>query len=332
MKENLFDDYNNIFKDYLESKIIEKVLEDEIAKESGSVHYLPNRPVVRQDKEMTKIRAVFDASCAYNGPSLNECFYSALNLLSKIFNILIRFRLSPIRILADIKQAFLNVEMSNDHKDFLRFLWYNANDLKIVIYRLLRVVFCLTSSPFLLNATIRHHLSKCIQFERNFVEKFLEDLYVDDTTSSAKSIEEGKEFYVKAKKMMAEAGFDLRKWKTNSKELQKYFDNNKTPTECNIKIVNDLSYLDIEFCSEESTYARVLGVEWDAERDTFVFRFSKFVDLAKSLSAAKRNILKVSESFYDPLGLFHLLLLGLSVFSNFYVKTVLSGIKRSIMK
>ena len=106
--------------------------------------------------------------------------------------------------------------MSNDHKDFLRFLWYNANDLKIVIYRLLRVVFCLTSSPFLLNATIRHHLSKCIQFERNFVEKFLEDLYVDDTTSSAKSIEEGKEFYVKAKKMMAEAGFDLRKWKTNS--------------------------------------------------------------------------------------------------------------------
>ena len=332
LKENLFDDYNNIFKDYLESKIIEKVLEVEIAKESGSVHYLPNRPVVRQDKEMTKIRAVFDASCAYNGPSLNECLYSAPNLLSKIFDILILFRLNPMGILADIKQTFLNVEMSNDHKDFLRFLWYDTNDLKIVIYRLLRVVFRLTISPFLLNATIRHHLSKCIQFERNFVEKFLEDLYVDDTTSGTKSIEEGKGFYVKAKKMMAEAGFDLRKWKTNSKELQKYFDNNKTPIECNNKIVNDLSYLDIEFCSEESTYARVLGVEWDAERDTFVFRFNKFIDLAKFLSAAKRNTLKVSESFYDPLGLFHLLLLGLSVFSNFYVKTFMSVIKRSIMK
>ena len=105
-----------------------------------------------------------------------------------------------IGILADIKQAFLNDEMSNDHKDFLRFLWYDTNDLKIVIYRLLRVVFRLTISPFLLNATIRHHLSKCIQFERNFVEKFLEDLYVDDTTSGTKSTEEGKEFYVKTKK------------------------------------------------------------------------------------------------------------------------------------
>ena len=89
-------------------------------------------------------------------------------------------------------------------------------------------------------------MSKYIQFERNFVEKFLEDLYVDHTTSSAKSIEE-----------------------TNSKELQKYFDAKETPIECDNKTVDDLSYLDTEFCSEESTYARVLGVEWDVESDTF---------------------------------------------------------------
>ena len=144
-------------------------------------------------------------------------------------------------------------------------------------------------------------MSKYIQFEKNFVEKFLEDLYVDDTTSGTKSIEEGKEFHVKPKKMMAEAGFDLRKWKTNSKEPQKYFYNQEIPIECNNKIVDDLSYLDTEFCSEESTYARVLGVEWDVESDTFVFRF-KFIGLAKSLSATKRNILKVSASFYGPLG------------------------------
>ena len=151
------------------------------------MHYLPHRPVVS-----TKTRAVFDASCAYNGPSLNEYLYSGPNLLSNVFDILIRFRLNPIGILADIKQAFLNVGMSNDHKDFLRFLWYDTNGLKIVIYTFLRVVFGLTSSPFLSNATIRHHLSKYIQFERNFVEKLLEDFYVDDTTSGTKSIEEDK--------------------------------------------------------------------------------------------------------------------------------------------
>ena len=294
MKENQFDDYNNIFKNYLEDKTIEKVPEDEFAKESDSVHLLPYRPVLRRDKETTKIRAVSDASCAYNGPSLNECLYSGPNLLSKIFDILIRFRLNPIGILADIEQAFLNVEMSNDHKDFLPFIWYDTNDLKIVLYRFLRVVFGLKSSPFLLNATtIRHHLSKYIISERSLVEKFLENLYVDDTTSGTKSVGKGKEFHVKAKEMMAEAGYDLRKWKTNSKELQKYFDDKETLIECNYKIVDDLSYLDTEYCSEKSTYARVLGVEWDVESDTFVFRFNKFLYLAKSLSATKRNILKV---------------------------------------
>ena len=105
-------------------------------------------------------------------------------------------------------------------------------------------------------------MSKYIQFELNFVAKLLEDLYVDGTTSGTKSIEEGKELYVKAKKKkIAEAGFDLRKWKTNSKELQKYFDNKETPIDCNNRIVADLSYLDTEYCSKESTYARVLGVE-----------------------------------------------------------------------
>ena len=63
LKENLFDYYKNILKNYRENKIIEKVPDDEIAKGSGSAHYLPHRPVVRQDKETTKIRAVFDASC-----------------------------------------------------------------------------------------------------------------------------------------------------------------------------------------------------------------------------------------------------------------------------
>ena len=80
---------------------------------------------------------------------------------------------------------------------------------------------------------------------------------------------------------MVEAGFDVRKWKTNTKELQKYFDNKEAPIERNNnEIVDDLSYLDTEFCSEQSKYTRVLGVEWDVESDKFVFRFKRFIDLA----------------------------------------------------
>ena len=47
--------------------------------------------------------------------------------------------------------------------------------------------------------------------------------------------------------MMAESGFDLRKWKANSRELQIFFDNKEAPVECNNKIMDDLSYLDTQF-------------------------------------------------------------------------------------
>jgi hypothetical protein len=153
---NILHEYNQIFSEYEENGIIERVSSAEVARETGQVHYLPHRPVIRNDKQTTKIRAVFDASCKVSGPSLNECLYSGPNLIAKIFDILLRFRLNKIGVLADIKQAFLNVGIDAQHRDYLRFLWYDlqAEDEQVVIYRFLRVVFGITSSPFLLNGTI----------------------------------------------------------------------------------------------------------------------------------------------------------------------------------
>ena len=102
----MFENYGCIFEDYEKANIIEKVVESDVEKDAGQVHYLSHRPVVREDKETTKIRAVFDASCGNNGPSLNDCLYPGLTMLSKIFDILVRFRFNKVAILADIKQAF----------------------------------------------------------------------------------------------------------------------------------------------------------------------------------------------------------------------------------
>ena len=157
---------------------------------------------------------------------LNDCLYSGRNLLLKKFYILLRFRFNFIAILVDIKQAFLNVEISKEHRGFLSFLirYENVNsesDAKLIVYRFLRVIFGVTSSPFLL---IRHHLSKYLFCDQQFVEWLLEDLYVDDVTSGTKTIEQRKGFYEKAKSILSEAGFDLRKWVTNDSKLQKFFD------------------------------------------------------------------------------------------------------------
>ena len=136
-----------------------------------------------------------------NVQSLNECLNSGPNILSKIFDILLRFRFNFIAILADIKQTFLNVEISNEYRDFLRFLWCenvsSEGDAKLIIYRFLSVAFGVISSPFLLNCTIRHHLSKYLSCDQQFIEKLLEGLYVDDVTSRTRTIKQGKKFMKK---------------------------------------------------------------------------------------------------------------------------------------
>lgn len=104
-----------------EMGIIEEVPSMDTAK-PGFVHYLPHRAVVRVDRDTSKVRSVFDASSKSVGPSLNDCLHTGPNLLSMIFDILLRFRLHRIIVMSDIKQAFLNVANHPKHVDFLRFL------------------------------------------------------------------------------------------------------------------------------------------------------------------------------------------------------------------
>ena len=71
------------------------------------------------------------------------------------------------------------------HSDYSRFLWLNfySNDPDFYTYRFTRVLFGLTSSPFLLNGNLKHHFqSDWIRnmFEKFILEKLLRDLNVDD--------------------------------------------------------------------------------------------------------------------------------------------------------
>ena len=80
----------------------------------------------------------------------------------------------------------------------------------------------MTSSPFLQNGTIRHHCRNYSEAEQALLERFLEDLYVDDSTTGIESVEEGVKFYEFSKSLISKGGFELRKWLSNSKELMDY--------------------------------------------------------------------------------------------------------------
>ena len=291
LNPELLANYDEIIKTY-EKENIEKI---ETVGKPGLMHYLPHHAVIKNERDTTKTRIVFDASSKIgNNPSLNDCLHSVPCLLPLIFDILLRFRIGDVALVADIKQAFLNIEIDEEERDFFRFLWVEniSEKDKIVVYRFLRVAFGVTSSPLILAAKIKSHVTKYIiaQIALVALKKLLRDMYVDDVATSFRTMEEGLEFYFEQKKCLKEVGFELPKWNFNNKELM-----DKICVE-----ENENSYEQGKNCLG---LRKVLGINWDIEKDLFVFDFDEIVQLAKDLKFTKRNLLKINATLFDPVGL-----------------------------
>ena len=275
--EELKRNYDNVFKEQLEAGIIEK---DEI----GTITYLPHREVVRKDKSSTKVRVVFDASIKRNeNASLNEVLYKAPCLNPELYKLLLKFRVHPIGIVADIEKAYLQISVVEEHRDFLRFLYYDdiyKTIPHIVPYRFCRVIFGATCSQFLLNGTIRKHAEKFDEMDPEFVRKVKGDFYVDDLTTGVSSTE-GVHLYKKVRIRFMEANFNVRKWRTNDLALR--------------NLINDSE-------KDPSYNEKVLGIPWDNQEDKLILGVSEIFAKAEDVKPTKRNILRVIASIYDPVG------------------------------
>ncbi|GFV88500.1 integrase catalytic domain-containing protein [Trichonephila clavipes] len=179
-------DYKSVFRQWEDLNIIERVPEVEL---NNECHYLPHRPVIKLDSATTKIRPVFDASAREKGkPSLNDCLYKGVNLIELIPDILDRFRIFPVGILADIEKAFLMLSVAPKDRDYLRF-FFPCNE-KQLVYRHCRVVFGVSSSPYLLNASIMHLLENCNSECKEVALKLKSSFYVDNCVTGVFSADE----------------------------------------------------------------------------------------------------------------------------------------------
>ena len=85
--------------------------------------------------------------------------------------------------------------LDESHRDFVRFLYCkDLDDLcsakikdpeNTAIYRVSRVLFGLSSCPFLLSGTIIYHAHNYTSFDPEFVLHFIKPLRVDDLISGA---------------------------------------------------------------------------------------------------------------------------------------------------
>ena len=103
--------------------------------------YLPHDAVIREDKQTTKTRVVFDASARdSNGVSLNSCFEAGPALQPDLVGILLRFRKNHVGVMGDIEKMFLQIRLKEEDRDSHRYLWRDLDpESTPTIYRMTRV-------------------------------------------------------------------------------------------------------------------------------------------------------------------------------------------------
>ncbi len=143
----LLNEYNKIICDQLEAGIIERVTEtSDSSNEETHINFLPHHPVIRRDKDTTKVRVVYDGSAKGSNDerSLNDHLQTGPNFTPHVFDILVKFHWNAIGITADIEKAFLMIGIKEVDRDALSFLWFddpNECHPNLTMFRFRRLVF-----------------------------------------------------------------------------------------------------------------------------------------------------------------------------------------------
>lgn len=268
-KEGFLDEYDTVFKEWESEGVIEQI---PIVNEG---HFLPHRHVIKPSST-TKVRPVFDASARQkNACSLNQCLERGCNLIENIPTLLHSFRLKEFGVIADIRKAFLQVSVNPDDRKYLKFLWRQP-DGELISYQHNRVVFGLTSSPYLLGAVIKYHLShereKILEDNSKYslptVDTLLKCFYVDNVVTSLDSMSELETFQTEATAVMAEGKFELRGWEHSG--------------------------------SDTEGTTSVLGLKWNSKEDTLTVCTDNLKLYSENVT--KRMILSSAHKLFDPLG------------------------------
>ena len=192
--------------------IVEQIIEEQLSNgiserfaaekdnEKENVRYLPHHAVIWRDRETTKLRNVYDGSAKHAEctHSLNDWLETGPNYTPPLFDTLLRI---------------------------LRFLWFKDPDdlnTEIVHLKFTRLVFGLRPSPGISASTIQHHLDSQVteEFKPHFTELLKKSFYVDYLVTGKGSEARVLELCWKSKSLMQRGGFNLRKWKTNSKSAR----------------------------------------------------------------------------------------------------------------
>lgn len=278
------EEYDKVFKDYLQRNYMHPVGTVSAIGNTNDQYVIPHHAVVRQDKSTTKFRVVLNASSKTStGKSLNDLLHTGPNLQNDLFQIILKFRLLPVAVSADIRHMYLRVLMDENSTKYLRLLYRFDNKDPITVFEMTRVAFGLCCSTYLAIRTVRQLASD--ERERFPIAASVaeSDIFMDDLATSCSSVAKGVDLARQLIEMFAAGGFELVKFSSNSPEVMASIPTSHRVSEA------------VEFSPD--SYLKILGLLWIPAED--VFTFSVNVEIR---DCTKRNILSTIARLWDLMG------------------------------
>ncbi|XP_069357548.1 uncharacterized protein [Maniola hyperantus] len=283
--EKLYIEYQNVMQEYLTLNHMSLIKGEDI--ENPKSVYLPHHAVVREDKDTTKVRVVYNASSkGVNNVSLNDDLLVGPKLQQDLRHLLMRWRKFRVCIIADLVKMYRQVRVTEEDANYQRILWRNNPDEPIQHFKLLTLTFGTACAPYLAVKTLQK-LADVEQSNYPIASEITKkDYYIDDLMTGCDSFEEAVEIYEQMNKLMNSGGFQLQKWSSNDSRFLKYIDKEKHRSDQLVPIKVD-------------NMMKVLGIGWNRETDNFEYT----VNLPESKQPiTKRQVLSDIARLYDPIG------------------------------
>lgn len=181
---------------------------------------------------------------------------------------------------------FHSFQVKEEHRNFLRFLWFKDNDptKNITEYRMKVHVFGNSPSP----AVAIYGLKLSAQEGEKDVTQFIErDFYVDDGLKSLSSPEAAISLLKRTQSTLASSNLRLHKIASNSKVVMEAFPSQDYASD----------FKDLDLATDSLPMQRSLGLNWDLKSDTLTFQVDQ-----ETKPFTRRGVLSTINSLYDPLG------------------------------
>ena len=251
--------------------------------------WLPMHSVLKLSSSSTKLRIVFDGSAATtSGLSLNQTLHVGPTIQATLSDTLMKFRTYPIALNADISKMYREVKLCQEDKDLHRFVWQENPTSQIKDYRMTRVTFGVSASPFLAIRTLHQVAADHGGDYPEATQHIRDSFYVDDFLGGANNLEEATQLYHDLRTILQKGGFELRKWRSSSANVL-----SNIPAD-----LQEVDPLKTSTATHVSTHSKALELRWDSASDVM----SPTISATKLLHKTRRGLVSAVFRTYDVLG------------------------------